>query len=67
MIDGGMRIQILFHGRLLDTREVFVDGTDLRDAKKRALKLAIDGGQVKISEAFGVTFQVLDEVGGPSG
>ncbi len=59
-----MRIQILYQGRLLDTREVF-EGTpaDLREAKKRALKLSIDGGQVKISEALGATFHILDELG----
>ena len=38
---------------------------DFRKAKKYALKLGIDGGQGRISEALGASFRVFDENGQP--
>ena len=62
-----MRIQIFYQGQMLDSREVAVLGNppDFRKAKKHALKLGIDGGQVRISEALGASFRVFDDSGQP--
>ena len=59
-----MKIQILLDGRLLSTQavsdELLALQPSIRDAKRLALKSAIQHREISISQSLRVTFKVLE-------
>lgn len=64
-----MKVQILVDGRVVNTQlvsELLNESLSVREAKRLALKAALEDNALKPSEALRVEFRVFDVMGNPT-
>jgi len=63
-----MKVEILVKGRVVNTQivsELLTGKVSLSEAKRLALKAALEDKSIRISEALAATFKLYDVMGAP--